>query len=124
MEQEENNVPLTSAAASDTQEEEISFSKSAEVSPPFPSPDSDLSSTVAMESNGEDQPEDLPSGDKYELQVDRDAAIYICICSTFNSLSLIDFYRHLQNTEDESASSEVRTEDAGASETTDTSESP
>uniref|UniRef100_A0A674NY19 RBD domain-containing protein n=1 Tax=Takifugu rubripes TaxID=31033 RepID=A0A674NY19_TAKRU len=89
MEQEETNVLLTAAAASDTQEEESSFSKSAEVSPPSPSPDADLPSTVAMESNGEDQCEDLPSGDKYEPQVDRDAAIHICICSTFNSLSLI-----------------------------------
>ncbi|XP_056895562.1 cordon-bleu protein-like 1b isoform X1 [Takifugu flavidus] len=96
MEQEETNVPLTAAAASDTQEEASSFSKSAEVSPPSPSPDADLPSTVAMESNGEDQCEDLPSGDK-----------------------------HLQNTEDESASpDEVRTEDAGASETTDTNNAP
>lgn len=89
MEQEETTVPLTAAAASDTQEEESSFSKSAEVSPPSPSPDADLPSTVATESNGEDQSEDLPSGDKYEPQVERDAAIHIWICSTFNLLSLI-----------------------------------
>lgn len=89
MEQEETNVPLTAAAASDTQAEESSFSKSAEVSLPSRSPTTDLPSTVAMESNGEDQSEDLPSGDKYEPQVDGDAAVHICICSTFNSLSLI-----------------------------------
>lgn len=87
MEQEETNVPLTAAAATDTQEEQSSFGNSAEVSPPSPSPDADLPSTVATESNGEDQSEDLPSGDKYEPQVDRDAALQIC--STFNSLSLI-----------------------------------
>lgn len=89
MEQEETNVPLTAAAAGDTQEEESSFSKSTDVSPPSPSPDADLPSTVAMESHGEDQSEDLPSGDKYEPQVVRDAAIHFCICSTFNPPSLI-----------------------------------
>lgn len=69
MEQEETNVPLMPAAASDTQEEESSFSKSAELSPPSSSLDTDLPSAVTLESNGEDQSLDLPSDDKYELQV-------------------------------------------------------
>lgn len=67
MEQEETNVPLTSAAATDTQEEESDFRKSAEVSLPSPSPDTDIPSTISMESNGEDQSQDLSSDDKYEL---------------------------------------------------------
>lgn len=64
MEQEETNVPLTSAAASDPQEDE---SKSADVSLPSPSPDIDIPSTVMVENNGEDQSQDLSSDHKYEL---------------------------------------------------------
>lgn len=69
MEQEETNVPLTSAAATDTQEEESDFSKSAEVSLPSPSPDTDIPSTF-METNGEDQSQELSSDHKYGLPVE------------------------------------------------------
>lgn len=70
MEQEETNVPLAPAAATDTQEEESDFSKSAEVSLPSPSPDTDIPSTIFLETNGEDQSQEPSSDDKYELQVE------------------------------------------------------
>lgn len=67
MEQEEANVLLSPAAATASQEEQRDFSKSADVSLPPPPPDTDIPSTVSMESNGEDQPQDLSSDNKYEL---------------------------------------------------------
>lgn len=67
MEQEETNVLLTFAAATDTQKEESVFSKSADVF--SPSPDTDIPSTISMDSNAEDQSQDLSSDNKYELLV-------------------------------------------------------
>ena len=67
MEQEETHVPLRSAAATTTQEEESNFSKSAEISLPSPSPDTDVPSTISMESNVEDQSQDPSSDEKYDL---------------------------------------------------------
>lgn len=64
MEQEETSVPLTSAASTDAQEEESGFNKSAEVSLPSPSPDTDIPSSISMKSSGEDQARDLSSDDK------------------------------------------------------------
>lgn len=124
MEQEETNVPLTSAAATDTLEEESHFSKSEELSLPSPSPETGIPSTISMESNGEDQPQQPSTDDKYELEVDWDTTYSdLYLQHFFSSPSLTDCYRQLQSTEDESASPNgVRTEDAGASETADTSE--
>lgn len=65
MEQEEANVLLSSAAATDSQEEQRDLSKAADVPPP--SPDTDIPCTASMESNGEDQSQDLSSDNKYEL---------------------------------------------------------
>lgn len=67
MEQEETSASLMFATASDTQGEDSSCNKSTEVSLHSPSPATDVTSTISVESVGEDQTHDLSSDGKYEL---------------------------------------------------------
>ncbi|KAK5861221.1 hypothetical protein PBY51_022635 [Eleginops maclovinus] len=78
MEQEETTASLMSATASDTQGEDssLSLSMSADASLHFPSPDTEMLSTMSTEANGEDQSYDLSSdGNQLQSTVNESAVV-------------------------------------------------